>query len=79
MPVQTRIDLYIEDDAPTTVQPNGAWVHVNIARYTELYVEPAKARTLAAGLMIAADELDPQTDDPEVARTLRIAMNGGAA
>ena len=74
----THTFIHLYDDDPVIVDTSHGGVRVNID-VGVMFVTPTVARTLAAGLMIAADELDPQADDPEVARTLRIAMNGGAA
>ena len=72
------VNIHSEDEPPVCQTIVGR-VHIQFGSNGNVWVTADHARTLAAGLMIAADELDPQTDDPEVARTLRIAMNGGAA
>ena len=70
--------IHLHDDDVVIFDTSHGDVRVNID-VGVMFVTPTVARTLAAGLMIAADQLDPQADDAEVARTLRIAMNGGAS
>ena len=70
--------IHLHDDDPVIVDTSHGVVRVNID-VGVMFVTPTVARTLAAGLMIAADQLDPQADDPDVARTLRDVINGGAS
>ena len=72
----TYVSLYDGDEVTVDACANRVRVEMGVG---VMFVTPTVARTLAAGLMIAADQLDPQDDDPEVARTLRGVINGGAS
>ena len=72
----TFIHLHDGDHVIVDTSHGGVRVDIDVG---VMFITPTVARTLAAGLMIAADQLDPQPDAPDVARTLRDVINGGAA
>ena len=76
MPTNIHVDIHVHDHPNVTSHLGKLRVNLGSAN---VWVDAATARKLAAGLMIAADQLDPQDDYPEVARTLRDVINGGAS
>ena len=58
----THTYIHIRDSDHVTVDTIEGNARVRIDR-TAMFVTPTVARTLAAGLMIAADQLDPQPVD----------------
>jgi hypothetical protein len=76
MGAQTQVRIYIENDAEIAVVRRNQWIALEVDRFTDMFIEPARARELGYALIAQADQLDP-VDTEQVAATLALATGNG--